>query len=172
MQYVAKPISRKEIEDIAKLVRKIQNSNSVLYFDIIGFLEQTLPSLIPDFTLSIGTKEEMGDCHGLTFPEENEIQLREDVYLGALGGNGRDRLTAAHELFHFLAHSKENIAFARTGSGKIPTYMDPEWQADAFGGELLVPRDLAYNLSVSEIMEKCGVSKSAATYQYRKMHGM
>ncbi|MBU5448943.1 ImmA/IrrE family metallo-endopeptidase [Blautia sp. MSJ-36] len=170
MEYVVKPMSRKDIRNIAKVVRRMQSAKGMLYFDIMDFLEHTLPRAFPEFTLSIGTKEEMGEFHGLTFPEKNEIKLREDVYYGAHNGNGRDRLTAAHELFHFLAHSKESVAFARTGSGKVPTYMDPEWQANAFGGELLVPYEQAKQLSIEEIAEKCGVSKCAATCQYRMMH--
>lgn len=172
MNFVAKPMSRKDIQDVAELVRKMHNASGLLYFDIMGFLEHTLPMIFPGFTLSVGTKEEMGECHGLTYPDKNEIKLRDDVYSGAMNGNGRDRLTAAHELFHFLAHSKESVAFARTSTGKIPAYKNPEWQADAFGGELLVPYKLARDLTVNQIMEECGVTKSAATYQYNKMHGM
>ena len=170
MEYIAKPMSRKDIRVITGIVRKLQNSESTLYFDIMDFLEHTLPTLLPGFTLSVGTKEEMGPCHGLTFPDRNEIKLREDVYDGAIGGNGRDRLTAAHELFHFLVHCKESIAFARKEPGETPAYMDPEWQADAFGGELLVPFNLAKNLSVEEISTRCGVSVSAARCQYKIMH--
>lgn len=170
MEYIAKPMSRKDIRIIASIVRKLQNSGTSLYFDIMGFLEHTLPTLIPNFTLSVGTMAEMGPCHGLTFPDRNEIKLREDVYQGALDGSGRDRLTAAHELFHFLVHSKESVAFARKGSGDMALYMDPEWQADAFGGELLVPFKLAADLSIEEISAKCGVSMQAARCQYKKMH--
>lgn len=170
MNYIAKPMSRKDIRGIARIIRKIQNAENTLYFDIMDFLEHTLPVLIPGFTLSVGTRAEMGECHGLTFPDRNEIKLREDVYEGALQGNGRDRLTAAHELFHFLEHSKESIVFARTGSGNITTYTDPEWQANAFGGELLVSYDQARYLTIEEIADKCGVSKRAAMYQYKIMH--
>lgn len=101
MNFVAKPMSRKDIQDVAELVRKMHNASGLLYFDIMGFLEHTLPMIFPGFTLSVGTKEEMGECHGLTYPDKNEIKLRDDVYSGAMNGNGRDRLTAAHELFHF-----------------------------------------------------------------------
>lgn len=170
MEFVAQPMSRSDIRDLAKLVRKLQGSEKKVYFDIMLFLENTLPQIITGFTLSIGTKEEMGECHGLTFPGKNEIRLREDVYMGAIEGKGRDRLTAAHELGHLLIHSKENVAFARTETKKIPPYMNPEWQADAFGGELLIPYDLTQNLTVEQITEYCGVSKRAAECQYSKMH--
>ena len=148
----------------------MQGAEASAYFDIMDFLEHTLPLFYPGFTLSVGTKEEMGDYHGLTYPDKNEIKLREDVYSGAHEGNGRDRMTAAHELFHFLAHSEDSVVFARKGSNDTPLYMDPEWQADAFGGELLIPYDLTSELEVDEIIAQCGVSKKAAICQYKKMH--
>lgn len=171
MGYIAKPISRKEIRILASLVRKIQGEDG-LYFDIMKFLEQTLPIICPGFSLCVKMRQEMGECHGLTFPDKKEIWLREDVYEGALEGKGRDRLTASHELFHFLFHGKNQIGFARTGSGKIPAYEDPEWQADTFGGELLVPYRKAMNLTIPQIIIACGVSEKAACCQFRKMHPM
>mgnify|MGYP000952505712 FL=1 len=48
--------------------------------------------------------------------------------------------------------------------------MDPEWQANAFAGELMAPYDLVKNMSVEEISEKCGMSMTAASIQYRKYH--
>ena len=172
MEHAVKPLSRKDIRSYARFIRKLENSDQEYYFDIMNFMECTLPAVYPDFTLSVGTVEELGECHGLTYLNQKEIKLREDVYNGAISGNGRDRLTVAHELFHLLVHSNEPIAFARTTASKIPAYMNSEWQADAFGGELLVPYHLASGLTVEEIIEKCGVSRTAAICQYKKMHGM
>lgn len=171
MIYLAKPTSRREIRMAANLVRKIQGDEG-LYFDIMRFLEQTLPIIQPGFSLCVKPKQEMGECHGLTFPEQKEIWLREDIYDGAMEGKGRDRLTAAHELFHLLFHAKNQIGFARTGGGEIPAYKDPEWQADAFGGELLIPYDKAMHLTIPQIIASCGVSEKAARFQFRKMHSM
>lgn len=170
MGYVAKGKSRKDIREIAMLVRKIQNAEKDLYFPILDFMEKTLPTIIPSFSLRIGKKEEMGECQGLTFPDRNEIVIREDVYEKAYNGDGRARLTLAHELYHFLEHSKGTVALARTSTQEVPAYMDPEWQADAFGGELLVSYNLAQTLSVEDIVEKCGVSYAAAKTQYKIMH--
>ena len=133
-------------------------------------MEKTLPMIVPSFSLRIGKMEEMGECQGLTFPEKDEVVIREDVYEQAYNGNGRARLTIAHELYHFLEHSRGTVALARTSTQEMPAYMDPEWQADAFGGELLVPYNLANNMSVEDIAEKCGVSYAAARTQYKVMH--
>lgn len=148
------------------MIRKIEGSENELYFDILHFMEVTLPNIVPDFEFCIGDSEEMENAQGLTYPNSGVVKIRQDVYEGAVKGNGRDRLTIAHELFHLLRHEDYNITFARIEKGNsIKAYEDPEWQADAFGGELLVPKHLIQDLSAEEISEKCGVSLSAAKYQ-------
>ncbi|MCI9600546.1 MAG: ImmA/IrrE family metallo-endopeptidase [Lachnospiraceae bacterium] len=162
-------MSRKKLALYARAVRKLAGQEYDLCFDITKFVDITLPKLDPGFSLQICDKSEMGECHGLTYPDRNEMKLREDVYLRALMGNGRDRLTISHELFHLLQHTKENISYARSGA-KIPIYRSPEWQADAFGGELLVPRYLVKGMSLDDIVRKCMVSYSAARCQLNKMY--
>lgn len=169
-QCVASPLSREQIRNIARFIRKIAGEENKLYFDIVRFLDITLPKIDPEFSLIIEGIEKLGDCHGLTYPDRNEIHIREDVYNRALDGSGRDRLTMAHELFHLLQHEKSNISYARTsGAQKIVAFRDPEWQADAFGGELLIPAHLARGMEVDEIVSKCGVSYKAAYCQISKM---
>lgn len=66
-----------------------------------------------------------------------------------------------------IGHTYDEL-HARVGRGaKVEAFRDPEWQADAFGGELLVPYHLVKGLSQSEIMEECKVSASAAKLQWR-----
>ena len=88
------------------------------------FLEVTLPRIDEDFSFVVKTEEEMGECHGLTYPDRNEIQIREDAYQRACDESGRYRLTMAHEPFHLIQHTSDNISFARC-EGKAKTYMDP-----------------------------------------------
>lgn len=170
MSYIARSKSRVQIRETARLIRKLQGVENELYFPILDFMEKTLPLLIPEFSLRVVPKVEMEGCEGLTIPEKNEIWIREDVYSRAYDGGGRERLTIAHELYHYLEHSRQTVAFARTNGIAVPPYKDPEWQADAFGGELLVPYDLAKKLSTEQIVELCGVSQRAADVQFRKMH--
>lgn len=162
---IAEPLSRMNIRRMSEVVRMLDGSSDKLYFDIVGFVEKKLPELDPDFSFNVLTKQEMGSCHGLTYPDKNEINIREDVYERACQNNGRDRLTIAHELFHLLQHGHQNISFARSGNSEVPRYMDPEWQADAFGGELLIPKRLIGGLAEGEIVKECKVSLKAAKYQ-------
>lgn len=162
----ASACSRKDIREMAAIIRRAEKSYYDLYFDIIHFMEVTLPKIEPNYVFIVEEFEEMGNAQGLTYPNDGVVKIRSDVYGGAVAGNGRDRLTIAHELFHFLQHDDSNITFARVGkSNNIKTYEDPEWQADAFGGELLVPNHLISGLSAEEIARKCGVSLAAARYQ-------
>lgn len=167
MGYVAEPKSRQQIRKIADLIRKIQYAENELYFPILDFMEKTLPRIIPSFSFRVGSMQKMGECQGLTIPGKNEIWIREDVYMQATNGEGRARLTVAHELYHYLEHSGSTVAFARTSGIEVPAYKDPEWQADAFGGELLIPHDLIRGMSAQEVALKCGVSLKAAKYQLR-----
>lgn len=163
---IAAPLSRRQIRELAKFIRKLDNSEKEIYFDIVGFLEKKLPKLLPDFSLVVESEEILGECHGLTYPDRNEIHIREDVYNRAADGSGRDRLTMAHELFHLLQHERQNISYARIDSnGDIEAFRDPEWQANAFGGELLMPADLIRHMKAEEIVYKCRVSYKAACYQ-------
>lgn len=164
----AKPLSRQQIRDIANVVRKWEHAENKLYFDIVHFMDVTLPKIAPEFIMEVVPKEELGDAQGLTYPDSGIIKIREDVYERAVDGMGRDRLTLAHELFHLLQHDDSNITFARGNfAEEIRPYEDPEWQADAFGGELLVPHHLITNMNPRQISAECGVSMSAANVQFR-----
>ncbi|MFG6327969.1 MAG: ImmA/IrrE family metallo-endopeptidase [Lachnospiraceae bacterium] len=148
------------------MVRILEGSVDSLFFDILHFMEVTLPKIIPEYEFCIEDIETMGDAEGLTYPDKGIVKIRQDVYDGAVSGNGRHRFTIAHELFHLLRHDDSNITFARIRKeNDIKKYEDPEWQADAFGGELLVPNHLIQGLSAEEISQKCGVSLPAASYQ-------
>lgn len=98
-------------ESIRSIVRSLRSAFGItgLKFPVMEVIEFALPQLIPDFEFHIGGMKEMGETHGLTYPQEHLLILREDIYEGALNGVGRDRMTAAHELGHLLMH--RNIAF-------------------------------------------------------------
>jgi Zn-dependent peptidase ImmA (M78 family) len=98
------------------------------------------------------------------------IRIKESVYDGAYVGNGRDRMTIAHEIGHYVLMCVRGFGLQRNLS-KTParTYEDPEWQAMCFAAELLVPAHLVRGMGASEIARKCGVSREAAEYQLRKL---
>lgn len=169
--YKAQGISRNDIRHIVREIRRITNLEQTMCFPVVRFLEHILPILISDFQLEIVPKEEMGNKHGETYPSKNLIRIREDVYINAVEGNGRDRLTIAHEIGHLLLHDDDSIALCRLEPNeRLKPYEDPEWQADAFGGELLAPSYLIRGLTSVEVQVKCGVSEAAANVQLRTLY--
>ncbi len=164
--YMAKPLSRKEIEDVSWLLRATVGLNERLEFPVVFFLENIMPSLYKGFDYEYPPIEEMNDKHGATLPDENKILIREDIYKRACAGAGRDRFTIAHEIGHYILHDSRSIVLTRMAPNvKIPAYRDLEWQANAFGGALLMPRKLIRGLSVSQVADECKVSLQAAKYQ-------
>ena len=167
---VAKAVSRKQIRAFTKYIRKLCNMEDVIYFPVIKFLELILPKVIDDFTLEIVEYANMPEKEGETFPSCNIIRIREDVYEKAVKGDGRARFTILHEIGHLLLHDNENVALCRTSpSSKIKAYENPEWQADAFAGELLMAEHLIKDMSVVEICQECRASYAAAQCQYNQI---
>ena len=63
-------------------------------------------------------------------------------------------------------HEDDSIALCRLAPDEhLKPFEDPEWQADAFGGELLASSYLIQGMSEIQVQMKCGVSSSAAHVQ-------
>lgn len=170
------PLSRREIRKIADLFRGISRQalgNFGPQFPVVEAMEWVLPTLDEDFVLDILPNDAMGEAHGLTIPSQHTIRLRQDVYDGACGGHGRDRMTVAHELGHYLLHDEPAFA-RREGKRKelLPAFRSAEWQASCFGAELLIfPQGLTAQMTPGHVAVMRGVSEIAAEYQlnqYRK----
>ena len=78
---------------------------------------------------------------------------------------GRGAFTIAHELGHYFLHYlPSNVKLSRVSNDTyVPIYKDPEWQADTFASELLMPFEQCIFLNEDEIRKKYHVSRKAAT---------
>lgn len=161
------PLSRKNIRNFALQIRKIFKLERELAFPICKAYE--ILQEAGHFQYEIKSCEEMKDYEGRTFPNKKIIWIREDVYDGAAEGVGRHRFTMAHELGHLYMHKDVNVSYARS-KAEVKTFEKPEWQADCFAGELLVPRNQCLHLDVNEIAEKCKVSPKAAAFQKKRFY--
>lgn len=112
----------------------------------------------------------MGIKYGETISSENIIKIREDIYDKACENDGFSRSTLAHELLHWLRHREETVSFYRKEDDlkSRRVYEDPEWQANCFAGELLVPYHLVKGMNINEVIEKCKVTYLMAKYQLGK----
>ncbi len=169
-EYVAKPRSRQELRRRANRLRELFNCETGK-FPILQFLEG--PLALQGYVLEVVDYETLGPLkEAESYPDQKEVLLRADVYDKACEGDPRSLFTIAYEIGHLLLHKKQNInlignGFARS-AGKTPAYIDPEWQANAFAGELLAPADLVVGMTVEEVAEEFGVSMSCANIQLQQ----
>lgn len=168
MTFKCEPLSRENLRNYAYQIRKELGLEKEYYFPIVEFLE-LMPEIFTNFTYEIVSDDELDYRKFAETDVENEkIFIKESVYDKACQGSGLDRFTIAHEIGHYLLLSVSGVKFART-SVKPKTYENPEWQAEAFAGELLIPHHLIKKSDTPEtIVKKCGVSYSAAKTQLNK----
>ena len=165
-KFIVKATSRQEIWALVREIRRFLGVENKPYFDIVHFIENVMPKMFPKFVFEVCPEAEMGDCHGKTIPSEQKIQIREDVYIGACEGKGRDRLTMAHEVGHFFMHDEKSVVFYKVNPNvKSPSFRDPDWQANVFAGELLAPSYLINGMDANEINKTCLVSNVCANRQ-------
>lgn len=128
---------------------------------------EILPEFINGFSFEILSKIDMDGDHGKTYPSKKLIMIREDIYINACQGKGRDRFTMAHELGHLFLH--QNIQFSRIEPGtNVPVYRNSEWQADVFASGLLIDEaGLSECRSIADVMTKFGVTASAAKCRFK-----
>lgn len=166
--YRVPPLSRAVLRDAAIRFRQVLGLADHSWFPIVEVYEWRLPEAWEDFHFEIGTIEEMGDDHALAYPAEARVVVREDIYDRACNGEGRDRLTLAHELGHVVLQHSVGLARSAAVHASHKAYEDSEWQATAFGAELLMRvADVKTCRTPDELAARCGVSVQAAITQRR-----
>ena len=165
-EYIVEAKSRKALRMLADELKRVLGIENMIRIPIVGVLE-ILPELFKNCNYEIVPDDSLPDeFHAETDIYSGNITIKESVYEGAIKENGRDRMTIAHEIGHFVTLCFCGFKLQRSFGNKADIYQDPEWQAKCFAGELMVPHHLTLNMSPKEISEKCGVSLYAAKYQY------
>lgn len=167
--YTDTGLTRDEIRKDALALREQLQLQDKLYFPVVEVFE-LLPEIFPEINLEIVPDTELAPCHADTDLNNKTIRIAESIYEGACAGNGRDRMTICHEIGHYLYHIRQGIKVHRSYEKDVeyPPYLDPEWQAKCFAGELLIPKHLVSGMNIYDVMSKCGVSYAAAAYQIKK----
>jgi Zn-dependent peptidase ImmA (M78 family) len=157
-----------QLRRLASLIRQKAGHRDTLYFPVMELLERLMPLWFRGFSFEIMPKSYFSpNIHAETDIERKVILIREDVYLGAINGNGRDRMTIIHEIAHYILLIVNGIKLHRNFSSTKPeAYRDPEWQAKALAGELLCPYNLIGGMATPQIALACGVSDEAAQYHF------
>ena len=156
---IAEPTSRNEIRRISRFVRNalgLRDFIKIPVVELLDFLTQMC-----DFNYEIVSNNYFPkQIHATTDVRTNTIMIKEFVYNRAIKGDGFSRFTIAHELGHYFMFCFFGYAFTKNTTGKqILSYLDPEWQANCFAGEFLMPYELVKNYSVEELVKKCKQNK-------------
>ncbi|MBR5667775.1 MAG: hypothetical protein IKW95_08820 [Lachnospiraceae bacterium] len=169
--YVVEPVTRDYLRRIALLFREEFELRDALCFPILDVLEK-MRDKFPEFSFEIVEDHELPPTvHADTNILRQHIRIKQSVYDGAAEGNGRDRMTIAHEIGHFITLCVCELTFQRNFEDEtVPPFQSPEWIAKCFAGELMIAEHLTNKMDPEEIASKCGVSLPAAKYQYSKMH--
>ena len=163
-RYISEPISRQTLRKIAHAVRRILGLSDVIYFPILQILD-CIHLIIPGSNYEILPEDQM-DKHAEIDVISKTIYIREDIYIGACNGNGRDRMTISHEFSHLILINVLGFKFFRLYTKRrLKAYEDPEWQAKCLAGELMMNSNLIVGMTADEIVKNCGVSKDAAEFQ-------
>lgn len=164
MLFKANPCSRAELSAMAWRVRKFSGCTTVPAFPIVELIEHKLMDYCP---LEVLEDSACGDKEAWIVPGQREIYVRDSVYEAAVNGNPRARFTLAHELGHRVFHTiKQIMPCSIEDMENLKLYQDPEWQANAFAGELLAPTRMIQGLSINEICDQFAVSYDCARIQY------
>jgi Zn-dependent peptidase ImmA (M78 family) len=168
--YIAQPQSRARIRQLTEVIRRKFDCDNQLYFPVVEFLE-----VMPTLYASEGFDYEIVENHVLISSVQADMDIlncymrvKESVYDGACKDKGRDRFSIAHEIGHFMLSNIAGVRLQRNMTNRtVNICEDPEWQAEAFAGELLIPMKLVQGMTSEMIAEKCKVSLAAARTQLR-----
>ena len=101
-EYVVEPKSRYNLRVLAKILRKNLGLTDELYFPIVELLD-VMCELFPRFSYEIVDDSTFpSNVHADTDVMNHHIRIKESVYDGASNGNGRDRMTIAHDMQKIL----------------------------------------------------------------------
>ena len=169
-QYIVEPKSRHDIRTLTRNFRGLLGLDDEIRFPIVESLD-VLSEVLPGFNYEIIEDDQLpAEIHADTDILTGNVRIKQSIYERACNGEGRDRMTIAHEIGHFVMLRICGFKLERNFSGKaVDTCRDPEWQAKCFAGELLVPAHLVKDMNTVEISKRCGVSLDAAEIQYKKL---
>lgn len=174
MDYRTFPVKRKDLRIIAKVVRQVFGCKNKYKFNVIDAFER-VHSIFPQIYTEVVENDEIeNDIPARCIPDfaNNEylIQVKNDIYEGACDDVGGYRAHILHEICHAILCILGFVPIMdrQFKNNEIQCFESMEWQAKALCGEILMPYEATENLTISEIMKHCKVSRESA--QKRKKY--
>jgi len=134
---VVSPRTKKQISDTADHLRRILRLSPFARVQMMPLLEHVLPEVLDHYHFDVVPDSLMKGIEGTTDIVLPIIRLANQTYERLRRSDPDARFTAAHELGHLVFHSGAHVRYARRT--KYDCSSDPEWQADRFADNFLVP---------------------------------
>ncbi len=172
MDYLTKPVSRKELREFAIVFRKlfgIPLSGKVPVLDVLERFHVIFPGsfyrVVEDSELPATMPARCNVLGNGKF----EIEIRQTTYDGAYKNIGAYRDHIIHEICHAFLYTLGYTPIMQRSfeNGEIVNYRSSEWQAKALCGEVMIPYEETVLLSASVIATEYGVSPAQARYRIR-----
>jgi hypothetical protein len=170
LDYITKPVSRKQLRQYAVLFRELFDVSQGGPFPVLDALEM-LPNVFEGSTYVVVQDDELpknvvAQCvknEGKGFT----IEIKQYVYDGALERIGAYCGFILHEMAHIFMYEIGYTPILQRSFEKMPLYCSVEWQVKALTGEIAMPYEETKEMSVPEIMKKYNVSKGFAKKRQR-----
>jgi hypothetical protein len=143
--------SEESIAEIAYRLRDAHVPRSEPTFNIVDFIENTLPKHLKKGPLKVEFYDRAFKQDDLAYVSFNPLTLNVDTKLWADAkiGESYARYVLAHEIGHIVLHDHSAKAFSRDKSAQI-TFADDgqsaEWQANTFAGHFLLPTTIVQRI--------------------------
>jgi Zn-dependent peptidase ImmA (M78 family) len=165
---VVRARTAREVEEIATQARRDLELAPSDRVSMTPLLEQVLYDLIDGYDFQVEEDRVMGDLDGLTDCTRPIIKIKNSVYHALQRGEGRARMTAAHEFGHLLMHC--GMPTYHPSATKHDPLRDPERQANIFAAAFLMPRsEFVKCRTAQDARRKFGVSVDAAMCRARHL---
>jgi len=166
---IVRPRTARQIERLAADARSALGLSQDGRISMQPLLEQVLYEILEGYDFRVCDDKDMAQMEGLTDDREPIIYLKASTYHALERGDGRARMTAAHEFGHLLMHC--GAPTFRAFSEVYEPLCDPERQANIFAAAFLMPAEAFKRCrTVNEAMRRFGVSRDAATLRARKLN--
>ena len=171
-------MSKVEIRDYAMRIRHLLGYEDTDYISAPKLFDK-LSILFSELGLAFDYKV-LPDNHEIFYNREEAytdmstgiIYIKESVMEEACRRKyKRGAFTLIHELGHYFLHYIPNgIRLTRVADDvHVPIYCDPEWQADTFSSEFMMPYCKCIELNSEEIRKMYHVSRKASEVRYNKI---
>jgi len=170
--YEASPHSIEKIRRMTEIIREIFGYEVNENIDVRLFMDDMSVKLGDRFNFVILEDEHkrfMKNEEAHTDITNGTIYIKESVFADLENWSSRGHFTIAHEIGHYFLHHLLGSVLSRKSSPD-KAYIDPEWQADQFAAEFLMPYEAVKDLNPQEIQRKYNVSLKAANVRYNKIN--